>query len=300
MTVKEFLASIDPDEKNWKTLSPGHWQNKVTGALYDTTDIVQAQIDANNAPGSGKPRFIPGITPVPEDISVVPGGRPGGGTGGFERPPAIGGGIVGDGRDNPRPIQHPGYIPGSEWNNPTGGGGGGAPPPGASGFGGSLQWKEPTSSGTGGPQRTGMAMPFSPYGIQQQLSSEILRYGGRPNSGAGGYWSGGEAAPMKEMFGKSAPSGKTSAGPMDPYDAYNSALADALRDGTSQQSRPDPNDSYQNVTISDRDGELWTDPKNGQTYVFGNGRWNKTDTTNRPGPVVAGPTGTKPPNTDRA
>ena len=294
MTVKEFLAKIDPVEENWKTLSPGHWENTVTGAKYDTSDIVQAQLDAYNAnaAANNKPRFIPGITPVPEEIKVTPGGtsqpptggtespRFPGGTGGLARPPATGGGIAGGGRGIPT-----NYIPGSTWN-PTAPGAPGAPPTGPGGFGGGMQWQENAGSGTGGPQRTGRAMPFSPYGVQQDVSSEILQYGGKPNSGAGGSWTGTpQASAMMSMFTPRTNAG-SAAGALDPFDIYNSAITNALRNGTTQQARPNPGEGYQNVTISNRDGELWTDPRTGQAYVFRNGAWQKTDTTNRPGPVL--------------
>lgn len=221
MTVKEFLAKIDPKESNWKTLSPGHWQNTATGAKYDTTDIVQAQINAYNTAQSaaGKPRFIPGVNAVPPGIQVTPGGAGGGKVppvNGIITPPVTGG--------KPLPVNGigngggpaTGYIPGTQWN-PAGPGTPGAAPTGAPGFGAPMKWNEQAGTGTGGPQRTGMAMPFSPYGSPEALSSEILRYGGKPNSGKGGYWSGMRNSPMQSAFTPKARAGGTSAGALDPF-----------------------------------------------------------------------------------
>jgi hypothetical protein len=218
MTVKEFLASIDPVEAHWKTTSPGHWTNTDTGAKYDSTDIVQAQLDAYNATAGkpGRPRFIPGITPVPKEIEVVPGGRPpvdtGGNKPGPNKPGPITGGPLPPGLGG---VTNP-YIPGSTWN-PTGPGTPGTGPGGSPVSGGPMQWQENAGTGTGGPQHTGMAMPFTPWGEQQAMSTEILRYGGRPNSGAGGKWTGGgPPSQMINLFTPRSNSGQTSAGALDP------------------------------------------------------------------------------------
>lgn len=218
MTLREWQDSIDPVRSNWKTTSPGHWTNTASGVRYDTTDLVQAQLDAYNAsagkPG-GPPRFIPGITPVPKEIQVIPGGQPvdGGNKPGPNKPGPTTGGPLPPGSGG---VTNP-YIPGSTWN-PTGPGGAGGGPGGAGpGIGGPMQWQENAGTGTGGPQRTGMAMPFTPWGEQQAMSTEILRYGGRPNSGAGGKWVGGGPAPgMVDLFTPRSNSGQTSAGALDP------------------------------------------------------------------------------------
>ena len=194
MTVKEFLASIDPVESHWDTTSAGHWTNTVTGAKYDSTDIVQAMIDQYNATqkAAGKPPYIPGITPVPDAIKVTPGG-----TGDW-----LDGSIAGvDPPNYPEPTVNRPWLdgsiagvtggsnaPSSTWNNGSAGTPGSHT--GTPGFGAPMQWSEHAGSGSGGPYHTGQALQFSPFGTPEALSSEILRYGGRPNSGQGGSWSG--------------------------------------------------------------------------------------------------------------
>ena len=250
---------------------PVDWYKERTARLKELELLAQAQATRE---------YLASLTPHPNAGGIVDSGRFPGGTGGISRPntagAVTGGGLASGGR-GPLPTN---YMGGSTWNTPaprtpT------APPASAPGFGGGMQWLEGPSTGTGGPEGTGEAMPFSPYGVQQDVSSEILRYGGQPNSGAGGRWAGTpQAAPMQQMFTPNT-SGGSAAGGMKPWDIYNSAIADALRNGTTQQSRTTPGQGYQNTVISGRDGEVWADPTNGQTYVFYNGKWNKADLSNR-------------------
>jgi len=247
------------------------WYKERTARLKELQLLAQAQATRE---------VLASKTPHPNAGGIVDSGRFPGGISGLPTTGGSVGGLTGGSGSLGRSSIPTNYIPGSTWNTPTGGGSS-APPPGAPGFGGGMQWLESQSSGTGGPEHTGQAMPFSPYGVQQDVSSEILRYGGQPNSGAGGRWAGTpQAAPMQQMFTPNT-SGGSAAGGMDPWDIYNSAIADALRNGTTQQSRTTPGQGYQNTVISGRDGEVWADPTNGQTYVFYNGKWNKADLSNR-------------------
>lgn len=288
LTMQQLLDQIDPNPSNWESRGQNRFWHVPSKRQVDASDLVQAMLNEYNAGRreEGKSDYVAGIHPVPDAIKRPTTPAPSTGGGGTTPPPSSGGGgppaLPGGGGPSGNPVLNPGefYLPGfddgSTWNPAGGSGGQGLNP--AAAFSPAPTWEGGTGGdGRANPVRTGMAQAFKPFGSIEGYSSEILRYGGRPHSRSDGRWE-----------GIDQPQGLVSVGgtPQAPGDGVDVPGFTPIRP---PYQAPTSGGGYQNIVRDPRDGTLWTDPNNGQRYVFRNGQWAKIDTTSRPGPTKETP-----------
>lgn len=278
----EWLLDIDPDATHWQDNGRNNWTNTVTGKTYNSGDMVNmmlAKINAQNK-AEGKGPYVPSYTGLPDGLKPEtwgqgsePAPEPGTGTdtgsssGGSSGGGSTGGGQIGSGNaaQDWSDFFLGGITPGFTWN-PSGGSSGEGIGSG-SGVSDGLQW-QPGQAVGGGMQSTGQREAFRPFGPVRDYSSEILRYGGPVNVTGGGY-SGFTPPEMRSIGGTTE---SPTAVDVPGFTGY-----------TQQQL---PGGGYQNIRNSVRDGEVWTDPKTGQTYTFRDGRFQKADLKDRTGPTT--------------